>query len=69
MMKARRFTVWGARADYARGNPIRLTTGTVAECRAECEFRRAHGGWTLITTPEGARPSDAWVAYATSQVA
>lgn len=56
-----RFVLWGWRRDDAYGpGPIRLTGGTVGQCRAERHSREKenhHTGWLLATYAEGDAPT------------
>jgi hypothetical protein len=45
----REWILWGAHPRMAGGTMIRLTGGTLAECRRELEWRRdVHGGWLRL---------------------
>jgi hypothetical protein len=54
------FVLWGSHPRYCAGEPIKLTAGTLGECRSAERTRRADGGWKLAiyragTTPVGLR--------------
>lgn len=51
------YVLWGSHPLYAGGTPIKLTAGTLGECRQETRYRKSDGGWTtLVIAPVGPRP-------------
>jgi hypothetical protein len=52
-VSAQEYVLWGSHPSYADGVPIRLTGGTVRECRTEKRWRESDGGWTLSIRKAG----------------
>ena len=56
--KDKEFVLWGRHASYSDGAWIKVSGGTLRQCRGDWKRLAKEGGWKLVILVKGSHPDD-----------